>query len=215
MKNAVLALITGACLAGCATVDQNTAFDGNSGNAFALVVADKVPERGARSYTFVFSRVDMQSSTFLPEWFSVVFDAGAGTFVVDELKKPAGVDTTLRFGGHAVAPGDYAYAARRDLQGNLLTENCYSEGAQVFRVVAGKTNVISLGDMLNETSTDSTAALDQGAKVLTAYPNINAPLGLAQQVGTIAFKTTKSLGQEVCRHRDVKDFTIVSTERSS
>jgi uncharacterized protein YceK len=210
MKNAVLALITSACLAGCATVDQNTAFDGSSGGAFAVVVADNVPEWNNGSYTFVFSRVDMQTSTFQPEWFSIVFDAGVGTFVVHELKKPASVDTTLRFGGHAVTPGDYAYAARKDLQGSVVWEKCFSEGAPVFRIVAGKTNVIPLDDVRDVTGTDPMAALDKGAKVLAAYPKISAPLELAQQVGSIAFKTTKYLGQEVCRHRDVKDFTIVS-----
>jgi uncharacterized protein YceK len=210
MKRVVLAVITSAFLSGCATVDQNTTFDGSDGNAFVLVAADNVPDQGVRSHTFVFSRVDLQSSTFLPEWFSITFDGGAGTFVVDELKKPEGLDTTLRFGAHSVVPGDYAYAARRDLQGNLQTEHCYAEGAGVFRIVAGKTNVISLGDVLNNRGTDPAVALDQGATILTAYPKISAPLVQARQVGSITFPSAKSQGWQGCLNRNVTALKVIS-----
>ncbi|MGA6181689.1 hypothetical protein ACPEH1_11265 [Stenotrophomonas sp. NPDC077421] len=210
MKRAVLAVITSAVLGGCATVDRNTTFDGSDGNAFVLVAADNVPDRGVSSHSFVFSRVDLQSSTFLPEWFSITFDGGAGTFVVDELKKPEGLNTTLRFGARSVVPGDYAYAARRDLQGNLQTEHCYAKGAGVFRIVAGKTNVISLGDVLNDMGSDPDVALDQGATILTAYPKISAPLVQAQQVGSITFPPAKSLGWEGCLNRNVTALTVIS-----
>lgn len=212
MRTTVLALISIVSLSGCATIDQKTTFDGSDGSAFVVVALDKLPERVVGSYTLLFSRVDMQSSTFQSEWFSIVFDAGAGTFVVDELKKPESVSTTLRFGAHSVVPGDYAYAARSDLQGNVVMENCYSEGAPVFRVAPGKVSVISLGDVLSNMGAGSADALDEGAKVLAAYPKINAPLVLAQQVGSITFTSGKAVGYSTCRNQNVKSVEVVSAK---
>jgi hypothetical protein len=187
--------------------------DSAKGDAFALVVADNLVQRGAGSYTFLFSRVDLSSSTFTSEWFSIIFDAGAGTFVVDEMKKPTSMNTTLRFGGKVVPSGDYAYVARKDLKGNVEVENCFSEGAPVFRIAANKVNIIPLDALRGPGATDPNIAMTQSAMVLTGYPKLNAPQEIAQQVASITFETAKVLGREVCRKRDVKNFIITPQSR--
>ena len=208
MRIAFLALVTSSLLAGCSTIDQNTAMDSTKGDAFALVVADNLVQREAGSYTFVFSRVDLSTSTFMPEWFAVIFDAGAGTFVVDELKKPASMDTELRFGGKVVASGDYAYVAMKNLKGYSELENCFSQGAPVFRIAAGKTNIIPLSGLRGPGTADPKVALAQSTMVLAGYPKLNSAQEFAPQVASITFVTAKVLGREVCRTRDVKNFAI-------
>lgn len=123
VKTRLLAPLLCLLLAGCGTVSKKVSFDPDKGETFLLMAADEITDVLPGSYTYVFRRVDVANSKFLPETMAIVFDSGVGTFVVHEFAKPAGLTTTLRFGGRRLVPGDYALISRTDTRQIGMSQN--------------------------------------------------------------------------------------------
>lgn len=212
MSARVFVFVMVAALAGCSTISRETAYDGSAGAAFALVAADGMVVNGSQTYIFGFQRIDLEKQAFLPDLFSVQF-SGLGTLEGNEFKKPETLSTTLRFGGKAVVPGDYALIARTDMASygysSSTQVNCFSQGTAVFRIREGRVNVIQAGHVRGGGATDRKDLERQAATVLSGYPNMSAPVTLAESAGRVAFETKEKnfLGVEMCKGTGVVSYS--------
>lgn len=188
--------------AACSTVTTDTAFAPSSPNGYMIVAGNNLSR--TESHTYSFQRVDLTNATFLAERFNVFFGA-SGTLTNDELKVPEGLTTNLRFGGRAAAPaGDYALVSKSTAYGtgNIVNVNCYSLGAVIFRIAPGTINVTS---MAIPRDVDVKA---QVAQVLSGYPNISAPIGLTEIIGSAQFDGGKGpLGNQKCSPKGAFKFS--------
>lgn len=215
MKIWLVAMTFVAGLAGCATVSQDITYDPAKGETFLMLAAEGITADLPGSYTYTLRRVDLTTSTFQSEWTNIVFDAGAGTFVVHEFKKPDSVATTVRFGGRAVTPGDYALVSRSDLRSGMVQStytNCYSLGAPVFRILPGQINLVAINDAPLPGVLDDEKALSQAGEVLSLYPNMRSTRAMAERIGSITFGTGKVLGTQVCSKRNMPKFSFTSAK---
>lgn len=212
----VLAALT---LTSCSTINRETAYEGASGSAYVVVVADGMIVNGSQSYSFAFQKIEAEKQTFQPEIFSVAF-SGMGTMEGDEFKKPDTLHTPLRFGGKGVLPGDYALIARYDHASygyaNSLNSNCFSLGTRVFRIRPGQVNVIYAGDVKGNASGDLSDLVQQTQTVLSGYPKISAPLAFADSIGTVVFETKEKtfLGGPMCKATGVTSYAPTAAARA-
>jgi hypothetical protein len=219
MRLRALACVLATMVAGCSTVSRDMAFDTAGGAALALVAADGMIANGSQSYSFTFQRMGTGQQAFLPDIFSINF-SGLGPIEGNEFKKPEQLHTTLRFGGLAVPPGEYALISRIDSasygMSNSTVVNCFSEGAAVFRIHKGRVNIIPAGHVKGAGSIDGAIVQPQVATVLAGYPNITAPIAFADIVGSTKFKTGKNiLGGELCKGTAVVSFANHSYSMSA
>jgi hypothetical protein len=210
MKIRVLACTLAALATGCSTINRETTFESTAGEAFVLIVADGMRINGSESYLFNLQKMEADKPVFLPDIVGVYF-SGMGAIEGSEFKKPETLSTTQRFGGKPASPGDYALISRIDSAAagysSSSTVNCYAEGAPIFRLSAGHVNVITPGSVRKDASVDGAALRQQVAAVLAGYPKVTAPIGFAEVVGQVAFKTTKRLAAEVCKGSEVLSYS--------
>jgi hypothetical protein len=212
MRIRVFMCLAAASVSACSTISKETAYDGSPTGAFAVVVADGMVVNGSQSYSFGFQRIDLDKQAFLPDLYYVQF-SGMPALEGNEFKKPDSLSTTLRFGGRAVLPGDYALIARTDLAAygysSSTQVNCFSKGTTVFRIRAGHVNLIDAGHVREAASADRVTLEKQAAVVLSAYPKISAPTAIAEPVGRVAFATGQKnfLGVEVCQGTAITSFS--------
>jgi hypothetical protein len=204
LKTPVAALLLGALLAACSTIDRNIAITAQTAGAgFALVVADGMVVNGSESYTYAFQRVDLASSTFAKETFTVTFSGLGASVEGNEFRKPEGLETTLRFGGKTAPVGDYALVMRTDNAAygyaSSTFVNCYAAGAPVFHIREGAVNVLPAQGPRSR-GLDLDVVRPQVEQVLAGYPNMTAPRAYEAPVGVLTFKTGRAwTGAETCR----------------
>lgn len=203
MKRQLLVLLAALALAGCNSVTRDIAFDGKSEAAFALLAADGMPVTGSQSFQFFFQKVDLSTSTFSKDGFSILFD-GMGTIGGDEFSKPDHLKTTLRYGGKAVPAGDYALFSRNDYasygMSNSTLVNCYSLGSLVLRLRPGTINIIAVGSVRDRATVEPLKIDSQVTDVLAGYHNMSAPTALAVPIGSLSFETKRNIfGSEICQ----------------
>jgi hypothetical protein len=202
-------------MGGCATISKETAFDGTSGAAFALVAGDGMRINGSESFSFGFVRVDVEQLKFLPDQFFVNF-SGMPALEGDEFKRPEDLQTTVRFAGKSVAvAGNYALVARRDHAAygyvNNTNVNCYTLGAAVYRIEAGHIVLIPVGHVQGGGPIDRAALRSQSSAVLANFPNMTAPRATAEVIGTIKFETQKGFMKDsACIPEGTFTFTPLS-----
>jgi hypothetical protein len=212
MRARVFMCVLAASVSGCSTISRETAYDGSVGSAFALVAADGMVVNGSQSYSFGFQRIDLDKQTFLPDIFSVQF-SGMGTLEGNEFKKPESLKTTVRFGGKAVLPGDYALITRTDVASygysTSIHVNCFSQGTPVFRIREGRVNIIPAGHIRGDGSIGHTDLEHQAAAVLSSYPNVSAPVTVSESAGRVAFETKEKnfVGAEMCKGTAVVSYS--------
>jgi hypothetical protein len=205
MRPTIYMCLIAIALSGCSSISRDLTFDGQEGNAFALVVADGMIVNGIESYRFRFQKVDIEKSEFLPESFSIYFSA-VGVLQGDEFKKPAGLETPLRFAGKPIASGNYALISREDSAvtgtGQKTSVKCFALGALVFSIDSGSINALRVDSVSRAGSSilgDSAVGL-QSKLVLAGYPSMSATVRVAPVVGAVNFEPTKGrfLAQAIC-----------------
>ncbi len=158
--------------------------------------------------TFTFRQIHVDGPRFTRQHASVFFN-NVGPGAQSEFRAAEGATVTLRFGGRALPPGDYALISRTTSRSapGVQMENvtCYSEGAVVFRMRPGVVNLVPAAgpDGLAHTRA-------QAETVLQNYPNMTAPVEPAEAIGTATFNTTQWLGRELCTTGDPPVFTPLS-----
>lgn len=163
------------------------------GEAFVMVATDALTTASNEGYSFAFQRIDLATLTIAADQPVIVTFTGMGGG--DEFRRPQSLRTTMRFGGQALPPGDYALIARtRRTSGRSTTDvaTCYSYGAPVFRMTA---------DVVSVVPEDEFAAAEARRDVQTlleAHPTIAAPVASAELVGHVSFATTTRRQQEYC-----------------
>jgi hypothetical protein len=194
-------------LAACSTVSRDEAFLGVGDGAYVLVAADNMPITGSQDHSYTFQRVNLSTSSFEREFFTVTF-SGMGTMSGNEFRKPETLQTTVRFGGKAAPAGDYALINHRQMTtyGTATSTNihCYSLGAAVFRLHEGVINIVPVGPLPLVRAGDLEA---QVAEVMAGYPSMTASRQMAEMVGSARFETGRWLGQQTCNTRDGFTFT--------
>jgi hypothetical protein len=195
-------------LSACSTVSQDTALDPQGTEAFVMVATDGRSLSPSETLTYTFRQINVGNSTFTRQHASVFFN-NVGPGAQTEFRAADGAAVTLRFGGRALPPGDYALISRttsRSAPGaQLENTTCYSEGAVVFRMRPGVINLVHTAGPAGLAS-----ARREAAMVLQNYPNMTAPVEPAEAIGTATFNTTQWLGRELCTTGDPPVFTPLS-----
>jgi hypothetical protein len=179
----------------CTTTKRDTVFDGSvPGGAMAVIVADGMPTGLATSeyFSFVFRRIDLDTSRFLTESFAISFEPFAAV-VNRELKKPRDMNTSVRFGAVDTPAGDYALTSRIDGRYMGGTHHCYALGARVVRIESGRVNIVALGSVSGPTRVYPEVVEKQTRAVLAGYPAITAPLAHAADLGTLRFELERKI----------------------
>jgi hypothetical protein len=185
---------------GCSTIRTDTTFSSKDSKAFVMVAADGLPVESKNIllkflvdsdlYTFAFQKVDINKPSFLSEGFTVTFSPYS-----DELKKPAGLQTALRFAGATVSAGNYALVSSQRFgsagSGTVTEVKCFIP-AKVFSLSSGSINVLGVGNTKPSVAEDRPAV--ESKLVLAGYPNISAPVRRAEPVGIATFEATAREG---------------------
>ncbi len=172
-------------VAGCATASRDVAFNGTEGTSYALLAVSDIV--GVNSYTYGFKKVDRSNSTFQSDGFRIRIASDAGNL----FKKPEGVGTGVNFVGEMVPPGEYALVSRTESSRYGLASadgsSCFSLGAPIFRIRKGQIQMISLGGGNAVNAVDMTRLQRDVEIILSAYPNMTAPISIAPVIGHITF----------------------------
>jgi hypothetical protein len=209
--HAVVCVMAVAVVAACAPtkVGLDEGISAAPGQSYVLIATNAIGE-SLETHDFVFQRVDMATATFGRERAYVRITnqqlSGAG----DEFAKPATMaPTKFRFAGSKVPAGDYALVSQHVIVNlgisNTVFDNCFAEGAPVYRFREGAVNIVQLGYSSNAAAAISRAlaAVEianpaamqaQVNEVLAGYPNMAAPRAIGTILGTATFTGGRSCG---------------------
>lgn len=188
----LFAFVLAMALAGCSSVSRDMAFGPGTAvaGAFPMIAVAGMVKNGSNSYTFTFRRVDLQTSTFQKEGFSLNFGA-FGAIEGEEFKKPEEMQTEVRFGGRAAPAGDYALVVRVDQasygMATTRSVNCFSLGSSVFRIKEGAVVVIPAGSVRGNVRMNGPEVVEQVKQILLGYPNIKGSVELVEPLGSLTF----------------------------
>jgi len=201
MKLCWSALILAAVAAGCSSFSHDTVYSGGPGTAFLLVVEDAQPASDGK-FDYWFRRVNAAKNGFDKETKAVAFN-GLHDLPNDELARPPGLATTLRFAALPLSPGDFALTKRFSSgyteQGETDFFVCYALGSAVYRIQEGAINVVPTGERRDGSGHDADTIKAQVAAVLATFPKLSAPVVVPDVIGVITFKSdTNLLGNPTC-----------------
>lgn len=180
-------------LSACATVREDITFQGDTDEAYVLVVGDGMG--GAEINAITFREAILADRRFTRQHVSVFF----GGIASREFRTPEGMSTGIRFAGWSARAGDFLLLSHTRTTTYGMSTNshqtCYAEGSVIYRFRAGAINIVPLGRLAAVNRAELSAMVDQ---VLAGYPNMTAARVFAQPVGTATFESGQWLGQPSC-----------------
>jgi len=184
-------------LGGCAS-NREIVFDRADTTSFALLAVAGMSS--AKGYFFEFQQVDRTSSAFLDDYFTLSFDSLVG----DEIRKPGTLSSSFRFAGKAVPAGEHAVVAKSEFSAHGTGSNrefsCFSQGAPVFVVKAGRVEIIPLGDVDGGGGAEGLELRTQVDELMTAHSKVTAPVTRAEYTGSLTFEVAEwRIGQRPCK----------------
>ena len=189
-------------LAGCSSVSRDFVYTNSDPSAFVVMATDELPVSGTASYNFTFTKVNTSESKFAGDSYAVSL-SGSGAEFGDELKRPAELRSSVRYGAKRIPTGTYALTMIRiDASYGMLNQRtivCNSQGAPVFEFSPGVVNLISVGNPEQRQAPNEEIAFANVKEILKGYPNIIAPVQIIQPVRIITFDGKGPLGRNRCK----------------
>lgn len=118
-----------------------------------------------------------------------------------------------------IEEGDYAIVLVQSMNGRMLSTSCKEDAAPVFRIEAGKANVLGAnrvpndlvsGDVLPPRTSSSLA--EQGSKLREIYPSLPTPSVAAPIVAWVNFDEGSALGLTKPRCGSASSFSRISSQ---
>lgn len=209
IKSAALLLVLLA--ASCAPLSRDTAFHGEPGKGFVIVAAEGHWYKGGPSFFLVMRRLNAAKDGFIKPQ-TVAYFTGQHDYPDDEFARPKSANPAIRLAGLPVVPGDYAIVSfitdGYGEQGPTTFIKCFALGSVVYTIKEGVVNVVHYQADGNQPRLDADVVKNDIVATLAAYPNITAPLEMAQPIGSISFtSSTNILGNPTCTPEGPLTFT--------
>jgi hypothetical protein len=187
----LLAVTLSACvLAACATVSKDLSFGPADPRAMVVLATDALDgEDAVSTHTLWFQAIGPDRQSFGRDELKL---SASSVLPGARLPTPPGTDPGLRYFLGWAKSGDHVLVRTENESGSFETVWCHSKGARVFRLQAGRINIVT-ADRFGRPLESESAALDGARRALDGFGEITAPAALAEPVGEATFVVGKGV----------------------